>query len=321
MIRWRALGTHVDLLVHRGDHRAARAAVEAVLERVDRTYSRFRPDSELVVLNARAGTTVSLSPLLADALGAAIQAAGQTDGLCDPTIGRALLRIGYDADFATVATGTAAIELRMERVAGWQSLRFDPVARTIRVPAGVELDLGSTGKALAADLAATAAAEAMGRGGVLVSLGGDLAIAGDVPEDGWPVLAADDSSIEPRRGGEVIAVRGGAIATSSTTVRTWRRASVVVHHLIDPRTGLPARSPWRTVSVAAATCVDANAAATAGLIRGADAPAWLDGLGLAARLVSTDGDVIRVGGWPVPEPARERDRSREHDPARAGAAA
>ncbi|HEX2626157.1 MAG TPA: FAD:protein FMN transferase, partial [Candidatus Limnocylindrales bacterium] len=226
MIRWRALGTHVDLLVHRGDPRAAREAVQSVLERVDRTYSRFRADSELVALNARAGTTIELSPLLADAIAAAIQAARQTDGLCDPTIGRALLRIGYDADFATVAAGSSPIELRMERVAGWQSLRFDPTARTIRMPAGVELDLGSTGKALAADLAATAAVEAMGRGGVLVSLGGDLAIAGDVPEGGWPVLAADDSSIAPRRNGEIIAIRGGAMATSSTTVRTWRRASV-----------------------------------------------------------------------------------------------
>ncbi|HEX2625691.1 MAG TPA: FAD:protein FMN transferase, partial [Candidatus Limnocylindrales bacterium] len=176
-------------------------------------------------------------------------------------------------------------------------------ARTIRVPAGVELDLGSTGKALAADLAAKAAVEAMGRGGVLVSLGGDLAIAGDVPEGGWPILAADDSSTAPRRSGEIIAIRGGAMATSSTTVRTWRRASVVVHHLIDPRTGIPARSPWRTVSVTAATCVDANAAATAALIRGDDGPAWLDGLGLAARFVSIAGAVVRVGGWPAPEAA------------------
>ena len=93
------------------------------------------------------------------------------------------------------------------------------------------------------------------------------------------------------------------MATSSTTVRTWRRASVVVHHIIDPRTGIPARSPWRTVSVTAATCVDANAAAPAALIRGDDGPAWLDGLGLAARLVSIAGAVVRVGGWPAPEAA------------------
>lgn len=300
MIRWLALGTHVDLLVHRGDARVARSAVEAVLADVDRTYSRFRPDSELVALNARAGSTVSLTPLLATAIEAALRSARQTDGLCDPTIGRALLRIGYDADFATVAAGTEPIELRAERVAGWRSLRFDPAARTLRAPAGVELDLGSTGKALAADLAASAALAAIGGGGVLVSLGGDLAIAGDAPDGGWPVLAAD-SSVEPARHGEVIAIRDGALATSSTTVRTWRRASVVVHHLIDPRTGLPARSPWRTVSVAAATCVEANAAATAAVIRGEDAPDWLERLGLAARLVDQEGSVLRVAGWPTPD--------------------
>jgi thiamine biosynthesis lipoprotein len=78
---------------------------------------------------------------------------------------------------------------------------------------------------------------------------------------------------------------------------------VVVHHLIDPRTGLPARSPWRTVSVAAATCVDANAAATAALIRGENGPAWLERIGLAGRLVADDGRVVRVGGWPMPTKA------------------
>jgi len=306
LIRWRALGTHVDLLVHRGDARPARAAVERVLADVDVTYSRFRPDSELVAVNARAGTTVTVSPLLAQAVAASIRAAQQTDGLCDPTIGRALLRIGYDADFASVAGGTTPIELRMERVAGWKTLRFDPDARTLRAPAGVELDFGSTGKALAADLAAAAALDAMGRGGVLVSIGGDLAVAGEPPPDGWPVLASDDSTAPATRSGEVITLRDGAVATSSTTIRTWRRASVVVHHLIDPRTGLPAHSPWRTVSVAAATCVDANAAATAGLIRGADAPAWLDAIRLAARFVAQDGTVVRVGGWPAPIPRRER---------------
>jgi thiamine biosynthesis lipoprotein ApbE len=304
LIRWRALGTHVDLLVHHGDARRARAAVERVLADVDATYSRFRPDSELVALNARAGSTVGLSPLLTQAIEAAIRAARQTDGLCDPTIGRALIRIGYDTDFATVAGGTDPIDLRVQRVPGWQTLRLDPAARTLRVPAGVELDLGSTGKALAADLAAAAALRSMGQGGVLVSIGGDLAIAGEAPADGWPILVADDSATESTRDGEVIAMREGAVATSSTTVRTWRRASVMVHHLIDPRTGLPAHSPWRTVSVAAATCVDANAAATAALIRGADAPAWLDGLGLAARLVAVGGEVVRVGGWPAPKHGR-----------------
>ena len=317
---WRALGTHADLVVT-GDLDLARAAVEAVLAEVDGTYSRFRPDSELMELNRRAGETVALSPLLARAIGAAIRAARLTEGLCDPTIGQALLRIGYDNDFAVIAAASAAIELRLERAPGWRMLRFDPVARTLRAPQGVSIDLGSTGKALAADLAAAAAVAAMDarsswasaadRGddragaGALVSIGGDLAMAGSVPADGWQVRIAEDSSLPPDavlpgQPAEVVTVRQGAIATSSTMVRQWRRGAVTVHHLIDPRTGLPARSPWRTVSVAAATCVDANTAATAALIRGEDGPAWLEGLGLAARFVATSGQVVRAAGWPEP---------------------
>jgi thiamine biosynthesis lipoprotein len=309
-ISWRALGTHADLLVT-GDLDRARTAVEAVLADVDGTYSRFRADSELMAVNRHAGETVALSPLLARAIAAAIRAAEVTEGLCDPTIGQALLRIGYDADFALIAASSAPIELRLERAPGWRTLRFDPEARTLMAPRGVSIDLGSTGKALAADLAAEAAVAAMAgdaggaREGALVSLGGDLAIAGAVPDDGWQVRIAEDSTlppdaIVPGEPAEVVTIRGGAIATSSTTVRQWRRGRIDVHHLIDPRTGLPARSPWRTVSVAAATCVDANAAATAALIRGEDGPAWLDGLGLAARFVDTHGRIVRVAGWPEP---------------------
>lgn len=303
---WRALGTNADLLVTGGDLDIARTAVEATLGEIDATYSRFRSDSELMEVNRRAGETVPLSPLLARAIEAAIRAAQLTDGLCDPTIGQSLLRIGYDDDFSVIAAGSGPIEMKLERAPGWQTLRFDAEARTLRAPRGVIIDLGSTGKALASDLAAEAAVAAMGRGGALVSLGGDIAIAGRVPTDGWHIRIADDSSLPPTavvagEPAEVVRIREGAIATSSTMVRRWMRGRVTVHHLIDPRTGVPARSPWRTVSVAAATCTDANAAATAALIRGEDAPEWLASLGLAARFVRNSGHIERVGGWPVPE--------------------
>ncbi|HYK96346.1 MAG TPA: FAD:protein FMN transferase [Candidatus Dormibacteraeota bacterium] len=309
---WRALGTHVDVLVTGGELDLARGAVERVLAEVDAAYSRFRPDSELMEVNRRAGETVTLSPLLARAIGAAIRAAQLTDGLCDPTIGQALLRIGYDDDFSVVAASGAPIELRVERAPGWRTLQFEAAPRTFRAPEGVTVDLGSTGKALAADLAAEAAVVAMdrpsgNRSGALVSLGGDLAIAGAVPAEGWQVRIADDSSLPPEavvpgQPTEIVTVREGAIATSSTMVRQWRRGRVTVHHLIDPRTGLPARSPWRTVSVAAATCVDANAAATAALIRGEDGPAWLSRIGLASRFVRASGRIVRAAGWPDAAP-------------------
>lgn len=304
---WRALGTNVDLLVLDGDLDAATQAVETVLHDVDRTYSRFRIDSELMFLNRNAGQVVSMSPLLNEAIGAAIRAARLTDGLCDPTIGRALLRLGYDDDFAVIAARSEPIFLQLERVPGWRTLEHDADAATLRAPRGVELDLGSTGKALAADLAAAAAIDAMGSGGVLVSLGGDIAIAGTVPAEGWAIRVADDSgtvldAVLPADLAEVIVIREGALATSSTTVRKWRRGAIEAHHIIDPRTGMPARSPWRTVTAVAATCVDANAAATAGLIRGDDAPRWLASIGLAARFVAAHGAVTRAGGWPKPIP-------------------
>ncbi len=208
-------------------------------------------------------------------------------------------RIGYDDDFDRLVSGGGPITLRIEPIPGWSTIRFDPAAHTVHTPPGVELDLGSTGKALAADLAATAAVDAVG-GGVLVSLGGDIATAGMPPLGGWPVLVADDSTAPPDSDGEVIALRSGAIATSSTTVRRWARGGTVLHHLVDPATGLPTDGPWRTASVIAATCVDANAAATAAIVRGADALGWLDGLGLAGRLVSNEGAVRYVADWPVP---------------------
>jgi thiamine biosynthesis lipoprotein len=300
---WRALGTKVHVLVTDGDISTARDAVEATLARVDATYSRFRPDSELSRLNARPAETVAVSDLLARAVAEALRAAAATDGLVDPTVGRAVRATGYDAGLPAFAawTGSPSPIVRLERVAGWRAVRLDAAARTIRIPRGVELDLGSTGKALAAELAATAAADRLGPdAGILVSLGGDIAVFGRCPDAGWQVAVGEDSGADPRDLEEVVALRTGGMATSSTTVRRWRVDGTDAHHIVDPRTGGPAAGPWRTASVVARRCVHANAAATAAIVRGADAPAWLAGLGLAARLVGTDGSIVRVGGWPEP---------------------
>ena len=296
---WRALGTSVHLLVEGGDLEPGRVAVCRLLDEVDRTYSRFRADSELSIVNARAGRTGPVSALLAQAVAAALLSAAQTDGLVDPTVGRAMRAVGYDDDLDRVAAKSGPPIVRFESVAGWRVVRLDCAARTLELPAGVELDLGSTGKALAADLAAEAARRASG-GGVLVSLGGDIGLAGDPPPGGWRVRIAEDASEPADAPGEVIALCSGAIATSSTTVRRWQRGGLPFHHLLDPCTGRPADGPWRTASVIAASCVEANAAATAAIIRGASAPAWLAGLGLAARLVSSEGAICHLGRWPVP---------------------
>ena len=297
---WRALGTGVHVLTFEGELEPARRAVVDLLEDVDRAYSRFRPDSELGRLNAMGGRPMAVGPLFGRAIEAALRAGRLSDGLVDPTVGRAMRAVGYDRDFGRAMTSSDPLVLRLEPVPGWQSIAWDPVGRVVSLRRGVELDLGSTGKALAADLCAAAALVAMGGGGVLVSLGGDIATAGEVPDGGWRVLAADHSATPADAGGEVIAIHGGALATSGTTSRHWTRGGIDLHHIIDPRTGRPADGPWRTASVVAATCVDANIVATAAIVRGRSAVPWLDELGLPARLVSTSGQVVRVRGWPAP---------------------
>jgi thiamine biosynthesis lipoprotein len=303
---WRALGTNAHLLVLDGDLAAARIDVDRVLAEVDAAYSRFRPDSELMRLEATPGRAATVTPLLWQAITVAMRVARDTDGAVDPTIGRAMRVVGYDDDFALVASRPAPIHVELGPVPGWQAIGLDPRSRSVRVPPGVELDLGSTGKALASDLAVAAARTAARHGGVLVSLGGDIATAGRAPEGGWRILASEDSETPADADGEVVAIEAGALATSSTTVRRWRSGDGVTrHHLIDPWTGAPVVSPWRTVSVVADSCVAANAAATATIVLGERGRSWLEAQGLPARLVAQDGRITRIGGWPQPDAVRD----------------
>ena len=300
----RALGTRVRVVVTRREAEAlstARSAVDEVLRDIDVTCSRFRRDSELPWLNANAGREQRISPLLGRAISEALRAAALTDGDVDPTVGAAVRHAGYDVDFAELPVDGGPVEVSVRPVPGWGRVRYTPQSRTVYAPAGVELDLGATAKALAADLAAAAALSALGGvGGVLVSLGGDIAVAGTPPSGGWTVQISEDSNDPIDDISERVTLWSGAIATSSTRVRRWLRGGVEQHHIIDPGTGLPAQTPWRLATVAADTCVDANIASTAAIVRGRRASAWLDAHGLAARLVANDGAVERVGGWPMP---------------------
>src|SRR2546430_247559 len=183
-----------------------------------------------------------------------------------------MIAIGYDRSFAGVPTHSPRRVVPVRPAASWRDIDLDEAAGEITLPAGVQLDLGATAKAWAADVAAQQIHARLGVG-VLVNLGGDLAIAGTAPESGWRGGVTADHAVPA--GGQVIAVRSGGLATSSTTVRTWRRADEVLHHVLDPVTGLPAKRVWRYVSVAAADCVTANGAATAALVLGRGAPEWL----------------------------------------------
>lgn len=292
------------------------------------------------------GAPVSVPPLLVQALQLALRAAELTDGDVNPTIGAALVLAGYDRDWSLLRGtegGQAATEslraasaghareaaaplesvtgaragapsppahaahptLLLQRRSGYRTVELDPVRSLVRVPRGVALDLGATAKAWVADRGARAVYEAAGCG-VLVGIGGDLAFAGPAPAGGWRVHVTDDHRSGPDAPGQTVSFASGGLATSSVAVRRWRRGAQTLHHIIDPALGAPARGPWRTVSVAAADCADANIAATAALVRGARAPRWLQELGLPARLVAHDGTVVRVGGWPPEAPPRRR---------------
>jgi thiamine biosynthesis lipoprotein len=267
------------------------------LDAIDRACSRFRPDSELARVNDARGKRVTIGPLLLEALQVALVAARASDGLVDPTVGRTLRTLGYDSTFRVVATRDAdSFRASFSTVPGWQCVEVDVAASTVRVPAGVELDLGATAKALACDRVAAAAAAVAG--GTLVGLGGDIAVAGTAPAGGWPVRIADDHTAPLDAPGPTVAVENGGLATSSTTVRRWRSGTVELHHIVDPRTGRPARSRWRTITVAATSCVDANVASTAAFLL-PDPASWLEERGLPARLVSIGGEATFVAGWPA----------------------
>jgi len=272
------------------------AAVDDVLAALDQQASRFRDDSELSWLHAAGGGVFMLSNGLAEAVGVALAAARWTWGRADPTVGAALISLGYDRDFAAIDQQRGEPLAAPLPAPGWQLVQLD--GPLLRLPPGVRLDLGATAKGLGSDRAVRAVMSATGHaGGVLVSLGGDIAVAGIPPRDGWPVTVAEG----PVQGGpsQLVRLPGGAVATSSVTCRRWQRGGAMLHHIVDPRTGRPADGPWRTVSVAAATCADANAAATAAIVAGRPAVSWLTSEGLPARLIGHDGEIRFLGGWPT----------------------
>jgi thiamine biosynthesis lipoprotein len=251
-----------------------RAAIERLFAARDRAFSRFNPDSELNRVNAAAGASVRVSQEFAHMLGLALEAARETDGLVDPTLGAELVAAGYDADFAALGgdpRSSSPVERSTRETVGLDG-------RSVVVPRGVQLDLNGVVKSRTVD---DALALLSGEG--FVSAGGDLAVRGTL------VVALP-------RGGTVRLVRG-ALATSGTDRRRWVRGGTVQHHLIDPRTGAPSSSPWEQVTVCGLTCVGADVAAKAAFLLGSDGASWLDVRGLPGRFVTADDDVVVNHAW------------------------
>jgi FAD:protein FMN transferase len=274
----------------------ARALVEAGLDAVQRAGSRFHPSELRDRVNVANGQPITVSPLLAALVNAAIEAAAMSDGDVTPMLGSALARAGYDDDFREIVVRAADAAphtvLEPHAAPDWTDIRLR--GRTLTVPSGVRLDLGATAKAHAADWCARMVAERLGIG-VLVSLGGDIATAGVGPDGGWSVLVADQAD-DPIA--TIALTACAALATSSTASRAWRSGAALMHHILDPRTCRPAEPVWRTVSVAARTCLTANTLSTAAIVRGRAAVPWLRTLGAPARFVAASGRVVTINGWP-----------------------
>jgi thiamine biosynthesis lipoprotein len=275
----------------------ARELVHEVMADVDLAASRFREDSELAAVDRAAGAWTTISPLLSELLSVALRAARLTDGDVDPTVGAALAGLGYDRDVTEIAAGGIVIAVPAP---GWRTIELDEDGCRVRMAPGVRLDLGATAKAWTADTAAGAVHAATGSG-CLVAIGGDVAVAGPAPEGGWRIRVEDvtgDPDDAPAGPTTVVTIQDGGLATSSVRARRWQRDGVWLHHLIDPHTGLPPAPAWRTVSAAAATCVDANVLSTAAVVRGNRIWPLLREARLPVRLVTPDGQVLTAGGWP-----------------------
>ena len=277
---------------------AADAKLRVALDELDRACSRFRPDSELSQVMASGGKPVPVSPLLWELLVAAVEVAQMTGGAVDPTVGAAVAALGYDRDFGGVRRFGPALHPTPVPAPGWRCLDLDAERRTLRVPEGVVVDLGSSAKAYAADRAAAEIAASLGTG-VLVNLAGDIAVAGNPPAGGWPIGLALDSGTAPEKTTTVVSISSGGLASSGTAVRTWQRGGRQLHHIVDPTTGDVAESPWSLVTVAAGSCLLANAASTAAIVMGERGLSWLRGLGLPARFVRRAGGVETTEGWPA----------------------
>jgi FAD:protein FMN transferase len=291
--RFRAMGTDVTVLLLDAPPDAPdRAAAE--LERLEAKWSRFRPTSELCAINDAAPNPVVVSTETFAIVDRAVGAWHATNGFYDPTVLPAVVAAGYDRDFEQVVRGGAGPARPAGAPPGCDGIRLDPLVHTVRLPAGVALDLGGIGKGYAADLVAADLVDAGARG-VLVNLGGDLRAMGEAPsEHGW-VVEVDDPLGTGATG--ALALTRGAIATSTRLRRAWTRDRAPLHHLIDPRTGEPARSGLASVTVVAGDSWRAEVLAKAACVAGArEGAALVLGAGSTALFVHDDGRVEELDG-------------------------
>jgi FAD:protein FMN transferase len=266
------------------------------ITRFDDACNRFRPDSEISRLNAGHAQNHPMSETFERALWGAIHASHASQGLCDPTVLPSLLSLGYDCDYDELVSRPQSHERQAVKPLGPSAISINQDEHTVCLAPNCQLDLGASAKALVADCVAD---DIAATGGVVVEIGGDVAVRGVGADGPWAIGVSDSLIVEPTQP-RVCTDRGG-IATSSTTTRTWRVGNRLANHIIDPRTGSFAHGPYTTATVSAESCLTANAFSTAALLWGDDAGYHISQAGWSARLVRRDGNVEFYGGWPLDE--------------------
>jgi FAD:protein FMN transferase len=281
-----AMGTEVECLVEAPPSAAVDQAfrsAEDELRRVETIFSRFREDSELSELN-RAGR-ISAGPELLEVTELAVKARERTEGRFDPTVHDALVAAGYDRSFELLEEDAPDGGVMVGAGGG---VTVDRGSRRIELEEGTRLDFGGLAKGYAVDRACDLLSAP---GPCLVNAGGDLAVRGRPAVGAWAI------AIETADGIITLGIEEGALATSGSDRRRWRRGGEDRHHLIDPTTGRPSTSDLLRVTVAAATAAEAEILSTALFLAGADAAAEeADRLGIPAVLVTRDGQTLTAGG-------------------------
>ena len=289
--RWR---TDLSLIVRGAPRPAVAQLLREEVMRMETSISRFREDSEISIVNRNAGRWVRVSWYFVELLETALDAARWTEGIVDPALAAAVDAAGY-RDWRAGVVPVVSAQPIVRTDGGWRDIEVVPAGShaRVRIPADSSLDLGAVAKGWLADRVATRAITELG-GDALANMGGDLrAIARDEP---WEI------TVDPEffgAGEAELELWDGAVATSGVGRRAWTTSDGHrSHHIIDPRTGEPALTPWWTCSVLADSAATANAASTAGLILGTEGPRWIERQGLDAWFVGGSGDE-RVGRWPT----------------------
>jgi FAD:protein FMN transferase len=282
--RFAAMGTQFEFVVQATPQAAAQpiADAEGVVHALEARLSRFRPDSELSLLNRAGHARVSDDLYALTQL--ALDARDDTGGRFDPTIGGAIAAAGYDHSFDDMPTDVGPTRQPVRHTRG---VAIDGASGTITLDEHVALDLGGIAKGYAAEMAAGILADA---GPCLVNAGGDIALRGTPKSGAWTV------GVETPDGDLTLALNDGAVATSGRDRRNWRSEGRLQHHIIDPATDQPARSDVLRITVVAGNAVEAEAHATAlFLVGSADAVDEAEALGLTAIVVTDAGRTLVTG--------------------------